>query len=116
VRHAPRSETQRVFIPGVTDDSQGVRLATMQELAHYWGTDYATRVGAPARPRIVPALRAATLRRSEQSQARIKLMLFAMSQKPRIELPKMITWSVWASIQVLNLARNVLLWSGLKTA
>src|SRR5437773_1056772 len=24
----------------VTDDSQGVRLATMQELALYWGTDY----------------------------------------------------------------------------
>jgi pimeloyl-ACP methyl ester carboxylesterase len=24
----------------VTDDSQGVRLATMQELARYWGTDY----------------------------------------------------------------------------
>jgi pimeloyl-ACP methyl ester carboxylesterase len=24
----------------VTDDSQGVRLAMMQELAHYWGTDY----------------------------------------------------------------------------
>jgi pimeloyl-ACP methyl ester carboxylesterase len=29
----PESET-------VTDDSQGVRLATMQELARYWGTDY----------------------------------------------------------------------------
>src|SRR3954469_321442 len=24
----------------VTDDSQGVSLATMQELAGYWGTDY----------------------------------------------------------------------------
>jgi hypothetical protein len=24
----------------VADDSQGVRLAMMQELAHYWGTDY----------------------------------------------------------------------------
>jgi len=24
----------------VTDDSQGVPLATMQELARYWGTDY----------------------------------------------------------------------------
>jgi len=24
----------------VTDDSQGARLAMMQELAHYWGTDY----------------------------------------------------------------------------
>ena len=24
----------------VTDDSQGVQLATMQELAHYWATDY----------------------------------------------------------------------------
>jgi pimeloyl-ACP methyl ester carboxylesterase len=24
----------------VTDDSQGVQLATIQELAHYWGTDY----------------------------------------------------------------------------
>jgi hypothetical protein len=24
----------------VTDDSQGVSLATMQELARYWGTDY----------------------------------------------------------------------------
>jgi hypothetical protein len=24
----------------VTDDSQGVRLAMMQELARYWGTDY----------------------------------------------------------------------------
>ena len=24
----------------VTDDSQGVPLATMQDLAHYWGTDY----------------------------------------------------------------------------
>jgi hypothetical protein len=24
----------------VTDDSQGVRLATMQELARYWATDY----------------------------------------------------------------------------
>jgi len=24
----------------VTDDSQGVRLATMQELARHWGTDY----------------------------------------------------------------------------
>jgi pimeloyl-ACP methyl ester carboxylesterase len=24
----------------VTDDSQGVRLATMQALAHYWGTEY----------------------------------------------------------------------------
>ena len=24
----------------VTDDSQGVRLALMQELAGYWGTDY----------------------------------------------------------------------------
>ncbi|MGH3419621.1 MAG: epoxide hydrolase family protein [Streptosporangiaceae bacterium] len=29
----PESET-------VTDDSQGVRLAMMQELARYWGTDY----------------------------------------------------------------------------
>jgi pimeloyl-ACP methyl ester carboxylesterase len=29
----PESET-------VTDDSQGVRLATMQELARYWGADY----------------------------------------------------------------------------
>jgi Epoxide hydrolase N terminus len=24
----------------VTDDTQGVRLALMQDLAHYWGTDY----------------------------------------------------------------------------
>jgi len=24
----------------VTDDSQGVRLAMMQDLAGYWGTDY----------------------------------------------------------------------------
>src|SRR5216684_9306436 len=24
----------------VTDDTQGVRLAVMQELARYWGTDY----------------------------------------------------------------------------
>src|SRR5258708_40304813 len=24
----------------VTDDSQGVQLATLQELARYWGTDY----------------------------------------------------------------------------
>jgi hypothetical protein len=24
----------------VTDDSQGVPLAMIQELAHYWGTDY----------------------------------------------------------------------------
>jgi Epoxide hydrolase N terminus len=24
----------------VTDDSQGVQLATIQELAHYWATDY----------------------------------------------------------------------------
>ena len=24
----------------VTDDSQGVRLALMQDLARYWGTDY----------------------------------------------------------------------------
>ena len=24
----------------VTDDSQGVRLVMMQELARYWGTDY----------------------------------------------------------------------------
>jgi pimeloyl-ACP methyl ester carboxylesterase len=27
-------------IETVTDDSQGVRLATMQELARYWGSDY----------------------------------------------------------------------------
>ncbi len=27
----------------VPDKSQGVRLATMQELAHYWGTDYEWR-------------------------------------------------------------------------
>src|SRR5246127_2778068 len=24
----------------VTDDSQGVQLATIQKLAHYWGTEY----------------------------------------------------------------------------
>jgi Epoxide hydrolase N terminus len=24
----------------VTDDSQGVRLATMRELTHYWGSHY----------------------------------------------------------------------------
>jgi len=29
----------------VTDDSQGVRLALMQDLARYWGTDYDWRVG-----------------------------------------------------------------------
>ena len=29
----------------VTDDSQGVPLATMQELARYWGTDYDWRKG-----------------------------------------------------------------------
>ena len=28
----------------VSDDSQGVRLAMMQELAHYWGTDYDWRL------------------------------------------------------------------------
>jgi hypothetical protein len=27
----------------VTDDSQGVQLATMQELARYWGADYDLR-------------------------------------------------------------------------
>ena len=27
-------------IETVADDSQGVRLALMQELARYWGTDY----------------------------------------------------------------------------
>ena len=27
----------------VTDGSQGVQLATMQELARYWATDYAAR-------------------------------------------------------------------------
>jgi len=27
----------------VTDDSQGVRLAMMQELARYWGTGYVWR-------------------------------------------------------------------------
>jgi hypothetical protein len=31
----------------VTDDSQGVRLAMMQELAHYWGR---TTTGERARP------------------------------------------------------------------
>src|SRR5437868_7398189 len=31
----------------VADDSQGVRLATMQELAHYWMTDYDSRKGEP---------------------------------------------------------------------
>ena len=39
-----------------------------------------------------------------------------MSQKPRIKLPKMITWSMWVSIQVRNLARNAWLWSGLTAA
>ena len=29
----------------VTDRSQGVQLATMQELARYWGTDYDFRQG-----------------------------------------------------------------------
>jgi Epoxide hydrolase N terminus/FCD domain len=29
----------------VTDDSQGVRLAMMQDLARYWGTDYDWRRG-----------------------------------------------------------------------
>src|SRR5258708_3962344 len=29
----------------VTDDSQGVRLELMQELARYWGTDYDWRAG-----------------------------------------------------------------------
>jgi len=29
-----------------------------------------------------------------------------MSQKPRIKLPEMITWSVWVSIQVWNRARS----------
>src|SRR5262249_2772775 len=29
----------------VSDDSQGVQLATMQKLAHYWGTDYDWRKG-----------------------------------------------------------------------
>jgi hypothetical protein len=28
----------------VTDESQGVPLATMQELARYWGTDYGVRL------------------------------------------------------------------------
>ena len=34
---------------------------------------------------------------------------------PRIKLPEMITWSVWLSIQVRNLARSAWLWLGLKT-
>ena len=50
------------------------------------------------------------------STATVGLIFFAMSQKPRIKLPEMITWSVWVSIQVLNLARNAWLWSGLKPA
>ena len=44
-REAPRSAQAHTSNSGpsgkpVTDQSQGVQLATMQELAHYWATDY----------------------------------------------------------------------------
>jgi hypothetical protein len=38
-----------------------------------------------------------------------------VSQKPRIKLPEMITWSVRVSIQVPNLARSAWLGPGLNT-
>ena len=40
----------------------------------------------------------------------------AMSQKHRIKLPTMISWSVRVYIQVMNLARKAWLWPGQKPA
>jgi hypothetical protein len=37
---ASASTPQSTEVETVTDDSQGVQLATIQKLARYWGTDY----------------------------------------------------------------------------